>query len=89
MPVPEMLRAVAALLFVLALIALLAWGLRRISERKWLSGLRAGGRLALKETLYLDSRHKLVVVGCDATEHLILLGPAAPVVIDSRPATHA
>lgn len=93
MPAPEMLKAVIALLVVLALIALFAWVMKKGVERKWLSKLRpGGGTLSVKETLYLDARHRIIVVADGETEHLILLGPTAPVVVNSRPAkapTHA
>jgi flagellar protein FliO/FliZ len=67
-------RFVAALLFVLGLIALTAWLARRFR-------LGPGGapgaarRLAVLETLPLDARRKLVLIRRDATEHLLLLSP--------------
>jgi flagellar protein FliO/FliZ len=66
-------RFLAALLFVLGLIALVAWLARRFR-------LGPGGapgaarRLTVLETLPLDARRKLVLVRRDDTEHLLLLG---------------
>ena len=66
-------RFLAALLFVLGLIALVAWLARRLR-------LGPGGapgaarRLAVLETLPLDARRKLVLIRRDDTEHLLLLG---------------
>lgn len=66
-------RFLAALVFVLGLIALVAWLARRFR-------LGPGGapgaarRLAVLETLPLDARRKLVLIRRDDTEHLLLLG---------------
>ena len=67
-------RFVAALLFVLGLIALTAWLARRFRVGP---GGQAGAarRLAVLETLPLDARRKLVLIRRDATEHLLLLSP--------------
>ena len=68
----DYLRFLAALAFVLGLIALFAWAARR-----WrLGGAPAGTarRLAVVEVLPLDPRRKLVLVRCDRREHLLLLG---------------
>jgi flagellar protein FliO/FliZ len=67
-------RFVAALLFVLGLIALTAWLARRF--RLGPGGPPGGARrLAVLETLPLDARRKLVLIRRDATEHLLLLSP--------------
>jgi flagellar protein FliO/FliZ len=67
-------RFVAALLFVLGLIALTAWLARRL--RLGPGGVPRGARrLALVEALPLDARRKLVLIRRDATEHLLLLSP--------------
>jgi flagellar protein FliO/FliZ len=68
----DYLRFLAALAFVLGLIALLAWAARR-----WRLGAASPGaarRLAVVEVLPLDPRRKLVLVRCDRREHLLLLG---------------
>jgi flagellar protein FliO/FliZ len=79
------LRFVAALLFVLGLIALLAWMARRYG----LGGAAApsGGkrkRLRLVEAMPLDAKRRLVLVQRDDVEHLILLGAAGDLAIESR-----
>ena len=67
-------RFVAALLFVLGLIALTAWLARRF--RLGPGGLpSAARRLAVLEALPLDARRKLVLIRRDETEHLLLLSP--------------
>jgi len=68
-------RYVVALLFVLALIALLAWVARRLR----IGGVARPGsgerRLAVIEVAQIDPRRRLVLIRRDATEHLLLLGP--------------
>jgi flagellar protein FliO/FliZ len=65
-------RFLAALLFVLGLIALAAWLARRF--RLGPSGMPGGARrLAGLETLPLDARRKLVLIRRDGAEHLLLL----------------
>jgi flagellar protein FliO/FliZ len=66
-------RFLAALLFVLGLIALVAWLARRFRLGP---GAPAGAarRLAVLETLPLDARRRLVLIRRDDTEHLLLLG---------------
>jgi flagellar protein FliO/FliZ len=79
----DYLRFLAALVFVLGLIALLAWAARR-----WRLGTMPAGaarRLALVEVLPLDARRKLVLVRCDGREHLLLLGPDGNRVVAAGP----
>lgn len=74
MDVLDYLRFVAALGFVLGLIALVAWLARRFR----LAGVGAPAgtarRLAVVESLPLDPRRRLVLIRHDDTEHLLLLG---------------
>lgn len=66
-------RFLAALLFVLGLIALVAWLARRLRLGP-AAAMSPARRLAVLETLPLDARRKLVLVRRDDTEHLLLLG---------------
>ncbi|MGE0743977.1 MAG: FliO/MopB family protein [Rhodospirillales bacterium] len=80
------IRFVAALVFVLALIGAITWLVRRLglAER----GLRNGGRnrrLAVVETLAIDARRRLVLVRHDQTEHLIMIGGTADLVVAGPP----
>lgn len=79
------IRFFAALAFVLALIAASAWIVRRTG----LGGLtprRPGQarRLAVVESIALDSRRRLVLVRRDDVEHLILLGAAGDLLVEGR-----
>jgi flagellar protein FliO/FliZ len=67
------LQSILALAFVLALIG----GGALVARRSGLAGAGAGAdrrRLAVIETLALDSRRRLVLVRRDGVEHLLLLG---------------
>lgn len=76
-----------ALVFVIALIGLLAAVARR-------AGLgyatpKKGGRrrLSITEVVPLDAKRRLVLVRRDATEHLVILGPAGETVVETGIAT--
>lgn len=81
----DLIRAVLALLFVLGLIGILTW----IARRLRLPGFSTGGpnrRLEVVETLVVDPRHKVVLMRADGLEHLVLLGPSAPLLLERRDA---
>ena len=80
-----------ALLFVLGLIGLLAYVLRRfglgtirISPAFRTKGRSAEKRLAVVEVASLDTRRRLVLIRRDDTEHLILLGNTADLLIETN-----
>jgi flagellar protein FliO/FliZ len=81
----EYLRFLAALAFVLGLIALLAWVARRFRLGTTPPG--AARRLAVIETLPIDSRRKLVLARWDEGEYLLLLGQDGNRLIERRPLT--
>lgn len=77
----EYLRYVLVLIFVLGLILLLAWALRRFGA----GGLTRPGsrrRLHVVETAVAGPRHRLVLVRRDQTEHLLLLGPTGDLIVE-------
>jgi flagellar protein FliO/FliZ len=83
MAAADLLQFAAALILVLALIGLSAVAARRF-------GLAQGGRrgaprrLAIVEVLPVDARRRLVLVRCDADEHLLLLGPGSERLLGAR-----
>lgn len=93
------LQFVAALALVLGLIGALAWLVRRSGIAGTLLPTAArkaqGRRLGIVEVLPLDPRRRLVLVRCDAREHLLLVtqGPGPDLVIaagaDAPPADFA
>ena len=76
----DIARLVGALVFVLALIGLFAWILRRFGP-----AMRLGraGRLGLVESIAIDSRRRLLLVRRDQTEHLLLIGGTRDLVIET------
>lgn len=78
-------RMVMALAFVLGLMGLFAVALRVWGHRLGLMTL-AGPRgekkrIELLEAVMLDAKHRLVVVRCDGTDHVLILGGTQPVIL--------
>ncbi|MCR6632651.1 MAG: flagellar biosynthetic protein FliO [Magnetospirillum sp.] len=76
------LRFVASLVLVLGLMAGVLWALRRFGFGGMVArpGLRR--RLAVVETMAVDSRRRLVLVRRDGMEHLILIGGPHDLVVE-------
>ena len=83
MELAEYFRYVAALIFVVSLIGLLAWAVRRFG----VGGVRVTTgsvrRLAVIETLALDGKRRLVLCSRDGVEHLLLLGGERETVVEA------
>lgn len=85
----SILKAIAALAFVLGLLLGGAWVLRKYGSR---IGLKAGAvsqDLKVVEWRSLDLRRKLVVVRLGEREHLLSLAPTGDVLVASREAPAA
>ncbi len=80
----DYLRFAAALVFVLALMGLLAFALRRLG----LAGPALIGsktrRLRLVEVLPLDSRRRAILLERDKKQHLVILGPGGETVVETH-----
>ena len=77
-------RFIAALLFVLALIALATWLAKRFGMGGRVNPVRRGERrLQIIEAMTVDAKHRAVLIRRDNIEHLVLLGPTADVVIET------
>ena len=79
----DYIRFFLALVFVLGLIAALTIAGRRLGFG--FQGQQPRGaprRLAISESLLIDGKHRLVLVRCDGTEHLILLGAGPDLLIE-------
>ncbi|MDX1486169.1 MAG: flagellar biosynthetic protein FliO [Alphaproteobacteria bacterium] len=73
-----------ALIFVLALIGLIAWAYRHFAlGGKVLGGARKTGRLEVIESKHVDAKRRLVLLRRDSVEHLILLGPNGETVVET------
>lgn len=78
------IRFLLALGFVLALIGIGTWLIKRFAlERGVPKARRAAKRLQVVETLSIDTRRKLVLVRRDATEHLLLFGPNQELLVEN------
>lgn len=74
MEINDILRFASALLFVVGLIAVCAWGARRLGLMQIAGKTSLGSRLAVVETLAIDAKRKLLIIRHDDREHLIMLG---------------
>lgn len=76
MDAASLLRALAALLFVIGLIYLLAFLGRKFDLPRRLSGVgRGSARLGVEEVLYIDAKHRLLLIRRDQTQHLVCIAP--------------
>ncbi|NDE90302.1 MAG: hypothetical protein EB059_04070 [Alphaproteobacteria bacterium] len=85
MPDDMLAKMLVALGLVLGLLGVITWILKKYGSRLGLPiTMRQGrSRLQLLDVSALDARHRLVLVRRDHIEHLLLLGGAQPVVIET------
>lgn len=76
---------IAAFIFVIALIAFLAWLLKSLFQGGSSTGLLRRGerRLAVVDTVNVDGRRRLLLVRRDNTEHLIMTGGPVDLLIEA------
>jgi flagellar protein FliO/FliZ len=86
----DITRFIFAFLFVMGLIALLGYGLKRYGGAHKLAGGRRifsmhdeGGRIQVVEVRYLDPRRRLMLIRRDNVEHLLLIADSRELVIES------
>lgn len=75
MDVADYVRAFGALAFVLALAFGAAFALRVLRGRSFAATSGGSRRMQVVESMALDMRRRLVLVRCDQSEFLIVLGP--------------
>lgn len=80
----DILRFAAALVFVLALMGLLAFAVRRLGLTGPAPMLSKNRRLRLIEVLPLDSRRRAVLIQRDQKQHLVILGPTDETVVETN-----
>ena len=84
MDVGNYTQFVLALVFVLSLIGLLAWAVRRFGLIPGVPRVSGPGhRLSVVEAANIDPRRRLILVRRDDVEHLILLGPDSMTVVET------
>ena len=76
-------RFIVALAFVLSLIGLIYWCLRRFGLNRLMGDNSTGNRLEIIETKRINTKFQLVLVQRDAVAHLILLGQDTGVLIET------
>ena len=81
MELTDYIQYVVALAFVLALIGILFWALKKFRSSSMGTG-PGGRRLDVVEGAVIDSKRRLVLVRRDNVEHLLLIGPAHDVVVE-------
>lgn len=83
-------RYLLALIFVLGFIGVVAWCFKFLSERNFFKSLTGQRRrLFVKETLILDPKTKIILLGADDQEHLVLVGHDSHLLLSSAPSKHA
>jgi|APTNR8051073442_1049403.scaffolds.fasta_scaffold05140_6 flagellar protein FliO/FliZ len=82
MPLIGYLQFVAALVFVLALIGAAAFVARRFGLGHGVRPTPGRRRLAVLESLPLDGKRRLVLIGRDDVAHLLVLGPGSETVVE-------
>ena len=81
---PEVLRIVFALIFVLALMGGLALLLKRLGLSTGTTQNTAKRRLRIIEALPIDHRRRAVILECDDKQHLVILGTNGETLVDSN-----
>lgn len=79
----QILRLLAALAFVLALMGGLALLLKRLGLAGATAPTPQKRRLKIIETLSLDTRRRLVIIQRDDKQHLVILGPTGETVVEN------
>jgi len=82
MDIDQYVRFAFALLFVIALIMLIAWVMRRVGFGGMVSTPSRQRRLGIVEVLPLDAKRRLVLVRRDDQEHLLLLSALGDLVVE-------
>jgi flagellar protein FliO/FliZ len=78
------LKAVAAFAFVMGIMYLFSWGIKKLglTGQSMLPGAKR--RLKIVEYLPLDARRRLVLIRRDQKEFLLVLGPTGETVVESN-----
>jgi flagellar protein FliO/FliZ len=81
MELTDIIRYFGALALVLALVGAAAVAMRKYGAPQFVGSRKR--RLAVVEQLMLGSRHRLYLVRCDASEHLVVLGPQGATLVNT------
>jgi flagellar protein FliO/FliZ len=91
MDLVDFARYVASLLVVLGLLGGVAWLARHPGARRFLPALPGAApgrdrRMAVRESLLLDPKRRVVIIAVDGVEHVMLLGASGETILESRAA---
>lgn len=81
--IPQILRLILALVFVLSLMGGLALLLKKLGLSSTVSAPGSKRRVKVIENLQIDHRHRAIILECDSKQHLVLFGPNGDTVVDS------
>jgi flagellar protein FliO/FliZ len=79
-----LLKFFSAFVFVIALMLLLSWVMKRMGLAGSMMAVTGKRRLKIVEFMPLDHRRRLVLVRRDDREHLLLLGPQGETVVETN-----
>lgn len=81
----DYIRFILALAFVLGLIGICYWLVRRYALERWGLAMNVGKapRLRIVESRVLDGRRRLVLVRRDDVEHLMVIGGESDMVVET------
>lgn len=84
MGMEDYLRFALAFVFVMALILVIAWGVRRFGlAGPAMPGVGRKRRVNIIESVALDAKRRVVMIRCDDSEFLVLLGQGSDLVLKS------
>jgi flagellar protein FliO/FliZ len=78
------IQAILALAFVVGLIGLASFALKKLSDKQFAGVSSKQKRLKIEEVCALDTRRRLILLKRDDVEHLILLGANSELLIESN-----
>ncbi len=78
------IRVLLALFLVIGLMGVLVLIARKYMPSHMLARSNAEKRVVIKETTYIDPKHRLLLIKRDKTEHLLLIGPSNSLVVESN-----
>ena len=81
---PDIVRLIMAMAFVLSLMGLLAFALKKLGLAGAMPVNTNKKRLKLIEVLHLGNRHKAALIQRDGTQHLVILGPNGETVVETN-----
>lgn len=81
---PQILRVILALIFIVSLMGGLSYILRRFGFTG--EGMITTGqkRLSVQESLPLDARRRMVILCCDEIEYVVLFGANGETLLETR-----